>query len=401
MTDSDEVPIAVEIGSDNQGAPPSRSTTDDRGRVPVTLITGFLGAGKTTLVKHILTERHGHRIAVILNEFGEVGIEAAFVQDNGQGVEIKADEWIELANGCMCCSVKNDFVQALEALMSKREKFDYILIETTGLANPAPIVTSLWTDEELEAGVYLDAVVTVADALNISRQLREPVADGAVNQVQLQIAYADVVLLNKMDLVQEEAVTRAEADIRAINSAVHIVKSKHASVDLNMLLERHGYSRAAEAPLDPISEEAEEGHSFFKRASNHGLSRTSRRHSNEHEHHHYVRHDSLKEHKHDRTITTVCLRADEPVDLEKFKRWVDSLLWERDKVTEDIYRMKGVLAIRGSPKKHMLQAVYELYEIVAGPEWSPGEKPESCVVLIGRNMSHDTLHEQFSALAKS
>eukprot|EP00878_Enallax_costatus_P030930 GHUV01033745.1.p1 GENE.GHUV01033745.1~~GHUV01033745.1.p1 ORF type:complete len:209 (+),score=29.59 GHUV01033745.1:656-1282(+) len=202
--ENDDVPVAVAIESDEDGLSPyaTAPSSQRQAPVPVTLITGYLGSGKTTLVRYILQERHGYRIAVILNEFGgETGLESAFIQ-NEQGSRANVPQWVELANGCLCCSVKAEFVQALEGLLqtgSRHEgKFDYILVETTGLANPGPIMSELWTDEELEAAVVLDGVVTVVDGRNIGRQLAEQRAGGAANEAQLQVALADVILLNKV-----------------------------------------------------------------------------------------------------------------------------------------------------------------------------------------------------------
>eukprot|EP00879_Flechtneria_rotunda_P022113 GHRR01023331.1.p1 GENE.GHRR01023331.1~~GHRR01023331.1.p1 ORF type:complete len:224 (+),score=69.16 GHRR01023331.1:248-919(+) len=200
----DEVPLAIAVGAEPQSADQAcqdELDTASKAPVPVTLITGYLGSGKTTLVRYILQERHGYRIAVILNEYGgETGIESAFVQDE-QGDHATVPQWVELANGCLCCSVKAEFVQALEGLMAADSlhagKFGYVLVETTGLANPGPIMSELWTDEELEAAVVLDGVVTLVDGHNITHQLAEGRPGGTANEAQLQVALADVILLNK------------------------------------------------------------------------------------------------------------------------------------------------------------------------------------------------------------
>ncbi|PNH07726.1 COBW domain-containing protein 1 [Tetrabaena socialis] len=239
-------------GTGTAGAAAPATGSAETAPVPITIVTGFLGAGKTTLVRNILTADHGYRIAVILNEFGEdIGIESSFVQSS-EGLKTQEGEWVELTNGCMCCAVKSDFLQALESLLERPggRRFDYILIETTGLANPGPIATALWTDAELESRVSLDGVVAVVDAVNIRqvaaggprvRQLGEQRSKGAVNEAQLQIAYADIVVLNKLDLASEEAVVRSEADIRAINSGVTVVRTQRSAVDLGLVLNRNGY----------------------------------------------------------------------------------------------------------------------------------------------------------------
>lgn len=186
-------------------------------------------------MRHVLEGAHGRRIAVILNEFGgEPGLEAAFVQD-AAGDRADVPQWVELANGCLCCSVKGEFVQALEGLLASDSRhagrFDYVLVETTGLANPGPIMASLWTDEELEAAVELDGVVTLVDARNVGAQLAEARRGGAANEAQLQVGLADVVLLNKMDLVSEEQAAAVERQLRAINSAAAILRATRSAVD--------------------------------------------------------------------------------------------------------------------------------------------------------------------------
>ncbi|PNW88957.1 hypothetical protein CHLRE_01g052000v5 [Chlamydomonas reinhardtii] len=473
--DDEEVPLALALEDTGPAERQEVEQDGERTTVPVTIVTGFLGAGKTTLVKHILTANHGYRIAVILNEFGEdVGIESSFVQSQ-EGLQGTDGEWVELTNGCMCCAVKSDFLQALESLLERPggRRFDYILIETSGLANPGPIATALWTDAELESRVNLDGVVTVVDAVNIDRQLHEPRPRGAVNEAQLQVAYADIVLLNKLDLVDEEALIRSEADIRAINSGVNIVRTSRAVVDLGLILNRNGYSHKGELVLPPIAEaddEAEDSghprggagvggersstageapslrrrstgvsccssraHSFhaksgaaaatiaaaaaaavaacggssaagsrdlspagslapvsplmaaataaagrFSRASGDGASASPGLGANAPE--------ATPDHVHDNSVSTISLRCEHPVDLGRFKSWVDHLLWDRESRPDEIYRMKGLLSVTGSDKKHSLQAVYELYEIMPGPAWQAGEARVSRVVLIGRNL---------------
>ncbi|KAG2432777.1 hypothetical protein HYH02_012909 [Chlamydomonas schloesseri] len=475
--DDEEVPLALALEETGARGKQASEQEGERTTVPVTIVTGFLGAGKTTLVKHILTADHGYRIAVILNEFGEdVGIESSFVQSQ-EGLQGTDGEWVELTNGCMCCAVKSDFLQALESLLERPggRRFDYILIETSGLANPGPIATALWTDAELESRVSLDGVVTVVDAVNIDRQLHEPRPRGAVNEAQLQVAYADIVLLNKLDLVDEEALMRAEADIRAINSGVTIVRTSRAAVDLGLILNRNGYSHKGELVLPPIAEaddEAEDsGHSRQgagvggERSGTAGETPNLRRRStgvsccSSRAHSFHAKSgaaaatiaaaaaaavaacggqgssaggsrdlspagslapvsplmaaataaaakasrasgdgagaspnlganapEASPDHVHDNSMSTISLRCEHPVDLNRFKSWVDHLLWDRESRPDEIYRMKGLLSVTGSDKKHSLQAVYELYEIMPGPAWQQDEVRVSRVVLIGRNL---------------
>ncbi|GIL85440.1 hypothetical protein Vretimale_10620 [Volvox reticuliferus] len=478
--DDEDAPLALVLDEISETTRPKDGVQPERSTVPVTIVTGFLGSGKTTLIRHILTGNHGYRIAVILNEFGEeVGIESSFVQSD-EGLQRHDGEWVELTNGCMCCAVKSDFLQALESLLDRPggRHFDYILIETSGLANPGPIATALWTDAELESQVNLDGVVTVVDAVNIDRQLHEPRPRGVVNEAQVQVAYADIVVLNKLDLAEEEALIRAEADIRAINSSVTIVRTQRSIVDLGLILNRNGYSHKGDLVLPPIAEADDEvemgnapsghfgattpertshagdppgrrrsatvsccssrAHSFHSRsgtasaiaaaaaaavaacggggggASSSGpgstdmspagsmvppssllaaaataaaaattswtAPRTSTQGSSQ------AASESDADHIHDNQVSTVSLRCDQPVDMERFKSWVDHLLWDRDSRADEIYRMKGLLWVQGSEKKHMLQAVYELYDIVSGPEWQPDETRATRLVIIGRNL---------------
>ncbi|KAG1666105.1 hypothetical protein FOA52_010895 [Chlamydomonas sp. UWO 241] len=414
--DGDEPPEAVAIG---QSVEPER-VEDERltvKNVPVTVITGFLGSGKTTLVRHILNADHGYRVAVIMNEYGD-SVEGSYFE-TPEGSKANLGEWVDLSNGCMCCAVKTEFVQAIETLLLKRDKFDYILIETTGLANPGPIASALWSDEEQEAGCQLDSMVVVVDAINIDRQLNDPRPDGAVNEAQVQLAYADVILLNKMDLASEEAVERAEADIKAINSSVQIVRTKHCDVDLGAILNRKGYSRNAEALLECINEVDDEDEEVGSAEDSDGrgrspppgdgarvaphasLQRSRSRHvSGSHGHTHTLGDIDGSTHAHahhDERIQTCTLRHSAPIDLEKVKAFMDRLLWDRELHPEDIYRVKGLLEVDGSDTKHVVQAVYELYNITPTSQWLPGRPRETKIVLIGRNLKQAQLQEWLDA----
>lgn len=377
----DEVPEAVPL----QQAPASdlqtqKSEPDKKyeGPVPITLVTGYLGAGKTTLINHIVCGEHGFRIAVILNEFGEeLGVEKAMLQQQDSAA-FALQEVVELANGCLCCSVKNDFVQALEGMMQHRSKFDYILIETTGLADPGPVAAALWTDAELESGVCLDGVVTVVDARHISSQLAAVRSSGAVNEAQQQIAYADVVLLNKVDLVtSEQELLTVERRIGSLNASADVVRTKRCQVPLQQLLGRGGFAASRHT--------ANATHSTTAAAATAATDRnetaaTASDHS----------------HTHDTDIRTVCLRTTEPIDLTRLKHWLDTLLWERDASKEDIYRMKGVVNAQGSAVQHVLQAVHEVFDIVQGPKWPQGPTRETRIVIIGRHLHEHALTKSFA-----
>ncbi|GBG00123.1 hypothetical protein Rsub_12734 [Raphidocelis subcapitata] len=452
--DSDLPPDALPLSPDSgvEGAearPPQPQAPPTPGApVPVTLITGFLGAGKTTLVRHILTAHHGRRVAVILNEFGGEGdIERAFVRDEGGAIEA-VPQWVELANGCLCCSVKAEFLQALEALVAPGSahagKFDAVLIETTGLADPGPIIGELWSDEELEPAVCLDGVVTVVDAANAARQLAEARAGGAPNEAQLQVAMADVVLLNKVDLVSEQHLEALESRLRAINAAATLLRCERAAVDPAALFGR-GLYRLRDAGGAPLAaggagggEErglalAAAAEAADAAAAGGGACRVPGCGDAAHGHsgHGHSGHAEAGGAgagscaSHDASIRTVALRCGAPLDRRRFEGWLEGLLWggggggvgghaaaggsggaaegggggggsaaaaaaaggkigaaavaaaaEPDAAVAaaEVLRLKGLLDVAGSDRAHMVQAVYEVYDVVEGPSWQRMEE---------------------------
>ncbi|GAA5979492.1 hypothetical protein JCM10908_002944 [Rhodotorula pacifica] len=222
-----------------------------QGKVPMTIVTGYLGSGKSTLLDYILKEQHGRRIAVIMNEFGDtsdIESKAISVQTDDALVE----EWLELNNGCLCCSVRDTGLNAILALMEKKGRFDQIVLETTGLADPAPIIQAFWNEPALNLDVSLDAVVAVVDAAGIETQLRDPRPDGSYNEAQRQVATADVILLNKVDLMKAAAdLDRIEQSLRAINSTALIHRTTRSSIDLSLLLDLNIYA----SPSAPINAE--------------------------------------------------------------------------------------------------------------------------------------------------
>ncbi|KAF8040414.1 hypothetical protein BT93_B2598 [Corymbia citriodora subsp. variegata] len=244
-------PLAIEIPG---ASDPKQGTEDGGASVGVTVITGYLGAGKSTLVNHVLNSQHGKRIAVILNEFGEeIGVERAMINE-GEGGDL-VEEWVELANGCVCCTVKHSLVQALEQLVQRKERLDHILLETTGLANPAPLASVLWLDEQLESAVKLDSIVTVVDAKNLRLQLNEQRDSSSFPEAFLQIAFADVVILNKVDLVSSEApgaLEELKKEIHGINSIADIICTVRCQVDLSTILDRQAYDTTFRSWLEEI-----------------------------------------------------------------------------------------------------------------------------------------------------
>ena len=260
-------------------------TTPTDERVPVTVITGFLGSGKTTLVNRILTEQHGRRIAVIENEFGEVGIDDALVLD-------AEEEIFEMNNGCICCTVRGDLIRILGALMRRRDRFDQILIETTGLADPAPVAQTFFVDDEIRDRLRLDAIVTMADAAHVLEHLDEVKPDDVENEAVEQVAFADRMILNKVDLVDEPKLTAVESRLRSINSAAEIVRSQDAKVDLDRILDVGAFDLQRVLTDDPA---------FLEQT----------------------------DHQHDQTVTSVGFQIDGDIDVDKLNDWLGELLGYR------------------------------------------------------------------------
>ncbi len=318
-------------------------------RVPVTVLTGFLGSGKTTLLNRILTEQHGLRIAVIENEFGEVGVDDALVLD-------AEEEIFEMNNGCICCTVRGDLIRILGALMRRRESFDRIIIETTGLADPAPVAQTFFMDDEISSQLRLDAIVTLVDAAHVLEHLNEVKPEGVENEAVEQIAFADRIVLNKTDLVSEEHLTEVTARIRAINTPVEIIRAQHAKVELDKVLDVHAFD------LDRVLE----GDPAF-------LTET--------------------EHQHDTTVTSVGIDLPGDLDQERLNRWLGHLLRTKG---ADIFRSKGILAIAGSERQYVFQGVHMLLEGENGRPWRDGEMRRNRLVFIGRNLDREALGEGFA-----
>lgn len=362
MEEEDEdPPLAVEI---NKSTPP-QSQNDDVS-VGVTVITGYLGAGKSTLVNFILNSQHGKRIAVILNEFGEeIGVERAMINEGDNGALV--EEWVELANGCICCTVKHSLVQALEQLVQMKERLDHILLETTGLANPAPLASVLWLDDQLESSVRLDSIITVVDAKNLRFQLNSHHGSSSFPEAFLQIAFVDVVILNKVDLVSPEesggVLEELEKEIHNINSLANIIHSVRCQVDLSKILDCRAYDATHATHLEALLEE------------NQSLSSKD---------------------LHDSNVRTLCISEPLPVDLDKVRLWLEEILWDK-KYSMDVYRCKGVLRVLDSDQLHTLQAVREIYEIVPTRKWKNEEKQMNKIVFIGHNLNEDALTNSFKA----
>ena len=377
---------------------------------PVTLVTGFLGAGKTTLVNHVLHETHARqRVAVVVNEFSEgLGIEHAVARDAlvdeaGAGADEdeseglvrsgrERGEWIELPNGCVCCTVKGELVSALEVLVGRGRRegrpFAAVLLETTGLANPGPVAEAFWLDDELRSDLVLDSIVCVVDAANMGRHLWEERAGGAANEMQLQIAYADTVILNKADLVSAEQLARCEDDVRGFNSDARVLSTVRSAADASLLLGQRRFDADAAAAR----------HDAEAAAAASACSAPDCRNP-EHTHHgHHHGHGKLRDASHDAAGVASCVvTCVGDLDLAKLDAWLAGLLWHEGKGA-DLYRSKGVVSVAGSDRKYAYQGVHEAYEVRESTlAWDPAEPRATRMVFIGRDLDRDQLQEGLSS----
>lgn len=314
--------------------------------IPVTVLTGYLGAGKTTLLNRILSENHGRRYAVIVNEFGEIGIDNDLIVD--------ADEEVfEMNNGCICCTVRGDLIRIIEGLMKRKGTFDAIVIETTGLADPAPVAQTFFVDDEVRARASLDAIVTVVDARHILLRLEDS------HEAEEQIAFADVILLNKTDLVDAQELERVRQRIRTINAQATLHETQNCVVPLEDVLERGAFDLGRILEIEP---------NFL----------------------------SEDDHEHDDAITSVSLRSEAPIRPELFMPWLRRLTAEQG---QDILRLKGVLAFPGEEQRYVVQGVHMLLDGDHQRDWKPDEARTSRMVFIGRNLDPAMLQAGFDGCA--
>jgi len=350
-------------------------------KVPVTVLTGYLGAGKTTLLNRILSEPHGKRYAVIVNEFGEIGIDNDLV--------VGADEEVfEMNNGCICCTVRGDLVRILDGLMRRKGKFDAVIVETTGLADPAPVAQTFFIDENVGRKTRLDAVVTVADAMWLKDRLRD--APEAKNQ----IAFADVILINKTDLVSAEELSEVEARIRGINPYAKVHKTQRAQIPLGEVLDRNAFDLDRILDIEPqFLEDADgDGHEHDHDHDEHDHDE----HGHDHAHGHGPRdghgHGGLK-HYHDEEMQSLSLKNDRPLNPDKFFPWVQELVQTEG---PNILRCKGILSFVNDDERFVFQGVHMILDGNHQRPWKPDEKRDSRIVFIGRNLPEEKIREGFA-----
>lgn len=319
-------------------------------RVPATVVTGFLGSGKTTLINRILTEQHGRKIAVIVNEFGETSIDGQLVVHDEQA------QLVEFNNGCLCCTVRGDLIETLGKLQERAGTLDGILIETTGLADPAPVASTFFVADDVKANIRLDAFVTLVDAVNLEINLAQS------NEAVEQVAFSDIVLINKADLVTPAEMQAIEARVRRLNPLAVIHHTTEADIPIEKVLNVKAFDLIQKLDVDP---------EFL----------------------------GDHEHEHDQAVGSFVLEEDRPIDINRFSLWMNRMAGERG---DDLYRSKGIFNAQGFSDRVVFQSVRMLTTMRPERAWAEGERRMSQFVVIGRNLNRAEFAEGFaSCVARS